>query len=230
MKERPLLFNGDMVCAILQGSKSETRRLRSLDYINKAPDNFFLEALILEKPKKDLVTVAKFKNLTTGELVDIPCPYGQPGDLLWVRETWRQAPSDDAVCFAYKADMSYKCSPSVPELEKLVAVNGAWKPSIHMPKQAARIWLEILNIRVEKLWDINQISATREGVEKVFRDASYNQPARELYKDYHSGAFVYTRPRTSFQSLWESVNGANSWAIDPWIWVVEFKKCDDAGT
>jgi hypothetical protein len=147
-----------------------------------------------------------------------------------VRETWRQASFDDAVCFAYKADMSYKCFPSVPKLEKLVAVNSAWKPSIHMPKQAACIWLKIVNIRVEKLQNITQKGAIAEGVKKVFRDASYNQPARELYKDYHSGAFVYTRARTSFKSLWESINGANSWVIDPWIWVVEFKKYDDAGT
>ena len=128
MKERPLLFKGEMVRGILEDIKFETRRLRSLDTINETPDDFKLEKLFLEKIKKDLVIVAQFTKLSTGELVNISCPYGKPGDLFWVRETWREALSETHECYAYRANMAYRCGKPMPS----DCGTSVWKPSIHV--------------------------------------------------------------------------------------------------
>lgn len=221
MKERPLIFNSDMVRAILENRKFETRRMRSLDLVNKNPNDFQLEALFLEKPRKDLVIVGRFKNLTSGELIAIPCPYGKPQDLFWVRETWREALSETHECYAYRADMKYRCN------KPTQALNGGWKPSIHMPKNVARIWSECTSIGVERLQQITDEGAIAEGIEsRVIGQAFYRDYLSSEGDYMGSSRWRFESPVDSYRSLWESINGPGSWDLNKWVWVVGVKKIE----
>jgi hypothetical protein len=129
------------------------------------------------------------------------CPYGKVGDILWVRETFC-----DMDCsingFAYKADFKNDCS-------------WKWKPSLFMPKAACRIFLEITDIRVERLQDISKEDAISEGIEKF--DGENN------WKGYFKGDYAYFKnPILSFTSLWRSINGFDSWDANPFVWVISF--------
>ena len=195
-KERPILFSAPMVRALLDGSKTQTRR------------------------------VFKAKNGGVWpHMNDIPgmcqimrnCPYGQPGDRLWVRETFIQGwPWIDGIPDQFDEDDHEKpmhtwFRATEPGLSWTdddggFVENTPWKPSIHMPRTASRITLEITGVRVERLQDISEADAAAEGVSaKHTADAHYT--AREAYA-----------------VLWEQINGPDSWAENPWVWVIEFKK------
>lgn len=173
MKERPILFNGDMVCSILDGCKTQTRR----------PVNRLLGR----------------------------CPYGQAGDRLWVRETWtvrKQA----GLWLEWKADLNNARVPDslVAEAEKYISVNG-WRPSIHMPRWASRLTLEITSVRVERLQDMTESDAIAEGFIGDEQDP-HPQPVEQAFT-----ALAY------FSSYWNMIYLAKcSWDTNPWVWVVEF--------
>lgn len=135
------------------------------------------------------------------------CPYGQVGDVLWVRETVSRFSFGG--CYAYKADND-------PEDECT-----KWRPSIHMPFEACRLFLEITNIRVERLHDISKDDAVSEGIAKKEHDFLHNG-----WKDYLDSEYdtPYMNPVYSFRSLWSSINGAESWDANHWVWVLEFKQ------
>jgi len=166
-KERPIIFKGEMVRAILDGRKTQTRRL-----------------------------------------VKGPCPYGVAGDRFWVRESLtavqpgnhRQPPM-----LAYAADNVW-VEPGTTAWKKAVS-------SIHMPRWASRITLEITNIRYEHLRDISEADAKAEGV------------CGQL-EAVKAGFSWYDKPRKAFRSLWESINGKESWFSDPLVWVIEFKRVE----
>lgn len=181
--ERPILFSTEMVRAILDGRKTQTRRVvkdKMLQENNGDVDEEFL-----------LLTMDK-------------CPYGKVGDVLWVRETFN---SD----YGFK-DIEGNVSPpgilykaTTPNLP----FNGdKWKPSIFMPKSACRIFLEITNIRVERLQDISDQDAKSEG-------ASPKEGV--LFKRIE-------RYDEAFERLWISINGYESWDSNPYVWVIEFKQ------
>ena len=140
MKERPILFSTEMVKAILQGRKTQTRRIVKPQPIGKV--TYFKGEIWTDEP--DVITSRTIK-----------CPYGQPNDRLWVRETW--------------ARESFPNGTTARSVETLYLANGdkavRWKPSIHMPKAAARIWLEVVSVRVERLNDISEKDAIAEGIE-----------------------------------------------------------------
>ena len=203
MKERPILFSAPMVRAILEGKKTQTRRVIKPQPENlvegKAinipygyyPDRFFggnLWTYWGPKGSKDQgkCTLPLFK-----------CPYGQPGDRLWVREAFHICPHHED--YFYRADdenLLLKCK-----------VHTKWRPSIHMPRAASRIQLEITDIRVERLCDITDQDAIEEGVDRT--NTSLRGYATERFKN-----------------LWQSINGPDSWEQNPWVWVVEFKKVE----
>ena len=225
MKEHPILFSAPMVRAILAGTKTQTRRV--------------------VKPQPHHGQVGRMANLggtdwamDDGDLSGLwRCPYGQPGDRLWVRETWA------AVHFSFDHETGY-CddlhgSHDIPPAktpywtpvyaaddyhEKHIDDRGfPWRPSIHMPRWASRITLEIVSVRVERLNEISEDDAMAEGVETTMRAVSPSQTV-EVFKDYFApGAHHQRDARGSFSSLWESINGAGSWDANPWVWVVEFK-------
>jgi len=198
MKEHPILFSGEMVRAILEGHKTQTRR------VVKNPER--LDGLMLAGEEPDW------------------CPYGGPGDRLWVRETWgvgtRPCPHRGWVDgIEYRADTAYLEGPDLlhlrtdvepPDTFEFDAVPDGWRPSIHMPRWACRTVLEVVSVRVERLQEITEEDARAEG----FPDPPGQN---RMYPD---------RARYWFQNLWDSINAkrGHPWDLNPWVWVVEFQK------
>lgn len=189
MKHIPILFSTPMVQAILDGRKTMTRRVI--------------------KPQPDEDGLAKF--LPTRQWHDTDarvykCPYGKPGDILWVRETFANLNADfptNPKCYVYKAD----------DLQGNSYGPVTWKPSIHIPKEACRLFLKVTDVRVERLQEISEDDAKAEGIEKM---SGY-------YRDYlNRGGNL--PPYASFQSLWQSINGPESWDANPWVWVIQFER------
>ena len=182
--ERPMLFSAPMVRALLAGTKTQTRRVVKA---RKDPDYGC--------------------HMAPGEIAGDEhsarlCPYGRPGDRLWVRETW----ATSALCrppindpFIYAADLG----PT-----GVMKWAARWRPSIHMPRIASRITLEVTGVRVERLQDISRGDAMAEGC--PFANMAAGPDPRDWYRD-----------------LWDQINGAGAWTANPWVWVVEFKRVED---
>jgi len=147
------------------------------------------------------------------------CPYGQPGDRLWVRETFYSDPEDGLLLF--RADGGFDGDQ--------VDAGLKWRPSIFMPRWASRLTLEITGVRVERLQDISEADAQAEGIERVGGEFSCTP-----WRNYRIGrpdemrSHCAARSR-SYMTLWESINGPGSWAANPWVWVVEFKLVGNGG-
>jgi hypothetical protein len=202
--ERPILFSTPMVQAIMEGRKTMTRRVVKPQPIHD------LKLIVVSGDRYSSVS----KKNTDGSysVWNAKCPYGKVGDVLWVRETWRKSTkfNGEEYVLYYADDCSLNAGIKPP---------GKWKPSIHMPKSACRIWLEITNIRVERLQDISEQDAKAEGVEEI-----HPAPFVIRWKDYIAEPNFLDSPYWSFYSLWCSINGAQSWKDNPWVWVVEFKR------
>lgn len=223
MKQSPILFSTPMVCAILEDKKTVTRRLNGLERMNENPDNW--------KPYSGDFRIDKLGRLNqkffnvNGFSDHAICPYGKPGDLLWVRET--HDPHGCLGSVLYKADYSDEV------LKNAVKGTFTWKPSIHMLKSNARIWLKIKDLKVERLQSITHEEAENEGIEKLFlqhiEDSNINGT---YYKNYYKKvkADYWATPYHSFQSLWEQINGSDSWELNPWLWVVQFERTDKPQT
>lgn len=226
VKERPILFSAPMVRAILAGDKTQTRR------IIKRPPNDPHHLRILgpsgavhyTRPEGDkLVREAwqtpGYRVLTCAEWMAEQCQYGRPGDRLWVRETWGYNPDHPGMAWhaCYRAD---------PGMEN----DGIkWKPSIHMPRAACRIKLEITSVRVERLQDISADDAEAEGVERTNFTGFGDERGLPVFPepDVYRGSINqdWTEcPIEAYQHLWEAINGPHSWEANPWVWVVEFRR------
>lgn len=203
MKERPILFSAPMVRAIMAGTKTQTRRIAKID------------GFAYGKPYRE-VSVGP---ATTG-LQDVSCPYGQPGDRLWVRETWQAVSGTDR---ARRIVMNPR--PSFGWVEYAASpIDEApprWRPSIHMPRWASRITLEITTIRVERLQDISEADAIAEGVD-CFPGCRQDDDAAAFNRigPVDNDSFPIAR----YAVLWEQINGPGSWGANPWVWVVEFSR------
>lgn len=197
MKQIQILFSTPMVQALrrAENPKTMTRRLRALDLVNKKPDNWLSPELYLNY-KRELCAKFKKKGVNSDAL-SIKSPYGKAGDLLWVRETWAKIDECSDILYKANGDDPGSC--------------GVWKPSIHMPKDACRIWLQITDIQVERLQHITEADAIREGVLPDFDTILETEP---LCFDL---AHYYT-----FKSLWIDLNGKENWDQNPWVWVVSF--------
>lgn len=203
--ERPILFSTDMVKSLLARTKRETRRTTGLDQINQRPsDWYFMDILPTEDGKG---SKASFFHHQSGEIIYINCPYGKDCDLLWVRESYCPGYFDDG-SHGYKADWNDKAAELVTEPK--------WKPSIHMPRAASRITLEIENIYCQRLRDISDESAIAEGIGRISKETETH------YIDYLHKGLTWRIPKHSFFSLWEKINGKESLAGNPWMWVVVF--------
>ena len=208
MKHIPILYSTMMVQAKLAKRKSMTRRLSGLDKINKAPHVWRLESLDFEKDG----CWAWFSNHISRKEVAIKCPYGQPGDVLWVRESWRPIEQDfGQPRYEYKAT------------EK-INLSDKWRPSIHMPKAACRMWDKVKAVRVERLQDISEKDAMAEGVLQYEDGYWKNYMTKKSWKE-SDGVYCMSAV-ASFQTLWMSINGVESWEANPWVWVVEFEPCE----
>jgi hypothetical protein len=201
-KEIPILYSTPMVQSLMKDLKTITRRTRGLEQFNIKPNAWKFTH------RGDDLWSAKPINHSSYWEVEFKCPYGKKGDLLWVRETF----CHDEEFYYYKAnfDTSDQCH-----------LTGSWKPSIHMPKKACRTWLKITDIKIQRLKDISEEDAKAEGVEygtDILGDHGY--------KCYLLNLFVFSKATTSFQTLWESINGSDSWNLNPWVWVITFKRVE----
>ena len=236
MNTHPILFSTEMVKAIEAGRKTMTRRVNGLHEINENPNQWKYLGLAIDLNNK-LKLHAHFDNVHYPMNPRfIKLPYGRKGDVLWVRETfyafghWTLITDNETGKkkwhfhdLTIETSHKYLYEDCIPEkvLSRKKGGLGYYKrPSIHMPKAAARIFLEITNVRVERLQDISEKDAKAEGVETY----KYSRTGGIIYKNYNGESnFEYT-PKESFCSLWHSINGEESWNANPWVWVVEFKR------
>lgn len=203
MTERPIIFSAPMVRAILDGRKTQTRR-----EVKPQPPSghHFAGWCVCSTHRADEGKAAwaagTYPHLRGAHRV--ACPYGQLGDLLWVRETFYHDPEDSLTL--YRADDEFdgdQCD-----------AGYKWQPSMHMPRTLSRIKLEITGVRVERLQDISEADAIEEGAPPSH--PSINAISREFgYTDF---------PRSWFAQLWDSINGPGSWDTNPWVWMIEFRR------
>jgi len=240
MKEIPILFSTPMVQAILEGRKTMTRRTRGLEKTNQDPDKYLCAGTyhILTDSRFE----AFFVDPETMDKIESKCHYGLPGDVLWVRETWclTQPKDPETYYFGYKCGIqTYSTFEASSKFD--FADPDIWKPSIHMPKEAARIWLQVEQIRVERLRDISEEDAIAEGVEKTsikLIELDNHNSLENAYRHYPNEhgeldgiriGYVADTAKLSFESLWTSINGRQSWDLNPWVWVVKFKILSTTG-
>lgn len=196
MKEHPILFTPEMVKAILDGRKTQTRRViklpGSFSSVSEATD-FDVDDIFINGQRQAWWPYAFSKK--TGCLGAIKCPYGEAGDSLWVRETWMRTPAG----IFYRADGNshYGAGVQLP-----------WKPSIHMFRSDSRLTLKITDIRVERVQDISEDDCLNEGIVTRFC-----KPAQ------------YTDLRIKFRELWDSINKKRGlgWEVNPYVWALTFK-------
>lgn len=218
MKERPILFSAPMVRAILAGTKTQTRRavkhpaLATLSFVVDCGDGWWGDE--------------------EGE-VRVRCPYGQPGDRLWVREAFaientydyhgdHSIPGDGRPIQKRDNDPDggywliphYRATDGEPHIvsddHEEDDDRTRWRPSIHMPRWASRITLEIVSVGVERVQDISDADAFAEGIQHVVNQGQHDDGTA----------------RGAYRALWESINGERSWSVNPWVWVIEFHRME----
>ncbi|HEG1754139.1 hypothetical protein UXP21_02770 [Enterobacter kobei] len=220
MTERGMIFNGEMVRAILDGRKTQTRRIIKDCTVGRDPISKFIQI-----GKKFIGCYPE----DVPELIRECCPYGVPGDRIWVRETFQGPLFNFEQMEAYQEDSSkfkkpefcvYKADgkPAPEFFDADDNLHCGWRSSIHMPRWASRILLEITGVRVEQLKSISEEEARSEGVAQL----------REgFWKHYQPGWTQHQlSARGSFATLWESIYGFGEWERNPWVWVVEFKRIE----
>lgn len=198
MKERPILFSGPMVRAILEGRKTQTRRIVNPQPKNRRGGRWMYCYESMNKKLEgsfyyswpDKKNGNCFSERGPESQITYRCPYGQVGDRLWVREAWAVHPETGSLL--YRADDE-------------APADTRWKPSIHLPRKHSRILLEMTSIRVERLQTISWEDALAEGTD--------NDPAT-------------TNAVGSFVKYWDYINGVESWETNPWVWVVGFRKVE----
>lgn len=194
MKERPIIFSAPMVRAILSGTKTQTRRV--------------------------------LKNQRAYDLDKTP--FGQPGDRIYVRETWnwfdpQEIPANRA---GQRAPFTGQQGEREIPWVAAYAADGPlpypgyggkehWRPSIHMPRWASRITLEITDVRVERLRDISEADAVAEGILRTPNSNTWMTDDRR---------YVSSNPVWVYSYIWEQINGFGSWVANPWVWVIEFER------
>jgi len=234
IKERPMLFSAPMVRAILDGGKTQTRRTNGFEWTNMSMPDMW-DKVEIGFYGNDLGAWFRFDDQGINRDTFVKCPYGKVGDRLWVRETFQYLFADgfDHDSSPYpdqKTGEGYNPSyPATDGIKEYVdgddLIVSKCTPSIHMPRWASRINLEITAVRVERLNDISETDAWAEGIECEPCDQTV------CFKNYMADNWIPawgdtfdTAAILSFESLWESINGSGSWQQNPWVWVIEFKR------
>lgn len=209
MKERPILFSAPMVRAILDGRKTQTRRVIKPQPTIDRSGNFCWNGSNFGQDFNGPRIQAIASPIPSSRTKRVLCPFGKPGDRLWVRESFWGCDLPgygDQPCVVYVdewSDKTYQPTEARPWARKFGHI-----PSIHMPRDCSRINLEIAGVRVERLQDISEDDAMAEGV-----TVKPCKPSRAC----RMGSDAYAE-------LWETINGAGSWDANPWVWVVEFRR------
>jgi hypothetical protein len=236
VKERPILFSGPMVRAILEGRKGQTRRvMKKQPYISRTNPPHFSDVEVGDlficpdycptTPVRGSViaeceSIGTYHCMGQKTFAEKHSPYGVPGDRLWVRETFAHMYRGNAVPEARRPeDVVYRADGLTPD----EYAYGSWKPSIHMPRWASRITLEITGVRVERLQEISEVDAAAEGVESLRNEGEYWK--HYLESTASCDALICLSARESFRTLWDSLAAPGAdWQANPWVWVVGFKR------
>lgn len=230
MKERPILFSAPMVLANRSGIKTQTRRTRGLDRINKAPEAWAVVSNEFDRPG-----FVHFRYMLDGsDDTWIRCPYGVAGDRLWVKEAWESyresSPDRAAIMEALWEGVQSGRLPIVGAALSIPMADGEtravyradfdddtareigpWKSPIFMPRWASRDTLEMVSVRPERLHEITEEDAIAEGC------------IAGLMIDLPASGVRWTA-RENYRSLWESINGPDSWAKNPWCWAISYRR------
>lgn len=221
-KEYPLPFSGEMIRAIGKGIKNQTRRTKGLKKVNLEPDSY-------SNPRFDPESGLWLLDYGV-HTITLKCPYGQPGDRLWIREAFCRAEVKDRPYgdprVAYKADM--EMSEGYKELEP--DERPKYTPSIHMPRWASRGVLENTGVRLERLQDISEEDAKGEGLTALTKDGGrtikYGIADRDGWPGNDDDGWSWEEwsvdPRVAYRRLWQFINGPGSWDAKPWVWVINF--------
>lgn len=239
-----MIFNGEMVRDILDGRKTQTRRTMKVqpEPSKSRPGDFWFSSKKLESMVHVSDLVPGNSPISDCHLFfqEHCCPFGTVGDRIWVRETWAQLGNEDGCPIDWNDNLVKGGGPEAARIYRAsceqkegnyglwsipddaywkphtddLQYDGTWCPSIHMPRWASRITLEITGVRVERLNSISQEDAQAEGMELT--------GWRPTYSDPDSGGELWT-PYDNFAQLWESIYGEESWKANPWVWVIEFK-------
>jgi len=249
MKFIQILFSTPMVQAIINVTKTQTRRTKGLEKFNIVPDSFINQneyreiCRFWDEEKENDPNPLKtyhILNSIDGHKNQVQCPYGHPGDILLVRETyyaygwwikngktksgkqkWKFVDftvSDNNGLYCYEG-----CKPSEIITKREANVMGWYKrPSLFMPKAACRIFLKVKSVRVERLQDISEQDAKAEGAQRgIFRDGPNTEKGEfQLELNNHSDY------KNGFQFIWQSINGKQSWEANPWVWVIKFDRIE----
>lgn len=227
MRERPILFSGPMVRAILGGRKTQTRRV-----VKRQPhadcsriEVDFYHPTVIDKSGDEAPGDEIFGAYSLDGEWGAKCPYGQPGDRLWVRETWCELYEDhfaeldrprDVLVNRYdyprRNGAAYRAECSAESDEIRASYGYRWKPSIHMPRWASRLSLEVVGVRVERVKDISRADAKAEGF----------LPSEYTGLESWNGQ-MYGNAELAFAACWRDINGPESWDANPWVWVLWFK-------
>lgn len=233
-KERPILFSAPMVRAILEGRKTVTRRavkgfqIPTEDTAIPIGDRQRWSAIGQRDPRYGFCVFGSTEAECAKELEEYaPCPYGKPGDRLWVRETWAADAQVDAVAprdLSQGEPIHYAADGAARQTGCAMITPGRGRPSIHMPRWASRILLEVTAVHVERLQNISEAQALAEGIVGVAFRPDDGWPICTGYMvgpdDGKTG--LQTTAAKAFAGLWDSVGG--NWNANPWVWVVEFKR------
>lgn len=214
MKERPILFTGEMVRALLAGTKTQTRRAMS-----RQKQHDFTDYTLFGQQghsDDDWVAIEHAPDWPDGKDDQCHCPYARRrGDRLWVREAWTFAGTLDPGILVYRADYP-ACVPdhyeNIPPAEAL-----KWRPSIHLARDQSRILLEVTELRVQRLQEISEEDAKAEGLSFV-ADGCARWGIDGIAASWSDC------PITAYAALWDQINGAGSWALNPWVWAVSFRR------
>jgi len=217
--EHPIIFNDWSIKRILAGEKTQTRRLTGLDEVNDSPfewESGEMMSFDMVDSKAEFGRVDKY-GMTT--YVEVDCPYGKPGDVLWVREAFRfdeafddysplslvrHAPPDRRLS---SEDVQYEATPEdSPFTEE---TQGRLRPSIHMPEELCRLRLHVEDVRVERLTDISAAGVEAEGIDLPEEARGYSYLATQHFED-----------------VWNDTHGDGAWERDPWVWVVGFSRIE----
>lgn len=236
MRCLPIPFKPEMVRAVLSGAKTQTRRIASTrqcvlgeEFPGPRGSDGFSRAYLMHRASDRAAMLAL-------------CPYGQPGDSLWVREAWRTVAEADQLP-PRDLTTAYRIWHEADEAHQPGA--GKYRPPMFMPRWASRITLEVTGVRVERLQDISEADAVTEGCEaRPFPGPWWQGYKRDDEGELHHQQVVGNEPpdwmvephkmkpldhlnvsaKAEYQLLWNSINGPDSWATNPWVWVVEFRR------
>ena len=245
MKQTPIIMSGNHPKLVMDGIKTQTRRTSGLNEINKNPDNWRVTTTTLDP---GIFTFYDWKQRSRPdvEIKKIKCPYGQVGSRLWVREThyrygryakngftktgkqaWKFIGTTDQVRYMDNPPEKLWAGWTREQLSSKAYSDWYKRPSIHMPRWASRITLEITEVRVERVQEITWDDTHKEGILRFDRDnpdpsngggMGYNRGAEGLPERYES--------ITAFMDLWDSLNAKYGWEVNPFVWVISFKKED----